>query len=290
MTLKKIFSLTALCLLSLCLVINAYPKDTPPAKDLWKHWATYDPSSQKTIDHSLWQQFLKKYVHTDEHGVNLVNYANVSEDDFGQLNDYLWQLSQTDIVTYNRHEQLAFWVNLYNALVIKTILEHYPVSSIGDINISPGFFAKGPWNANLIRIKNTSVSLNDILHRILRPVWNDPRIHFVLCYGAIGSPNLPLQALTADNANDLLTQATKTFVNSPRGAQVIGGQLVTSKLFTWYQDDFGNTPQATIDFIKTYANADLKAQLTNIKEISDTVFNWHINTRRKHKEQPDKPE
>ena len=61
------------------------------------------------------------------------------------LAQYLDALAAVPISRYERDEQLAYWINLYNALTVKVILDHYPVDSIRDINISPGWFSVGPW-------------------------------------------------------------------------------------------------------------------------------------------------
>ena len=61
---------------------------------------------------------------------------------------------------------MAYWINLYNALTIKVILDHYPVESIWDIDISPGIFADGPWGRKLMTIEGETVSLDDIEHQI----------------------------------------------------------------------------------------------------------------------------
>ena len=96
------------------------------------------------------------------------------------LNAYVENLSRMPINDFNRAEQKAFWINLYNALTVKVVLAAYPVKSIRDIAISPGLFARGPWGKKLIEIDGETVSLNDIEHRILRPIWRDPRLHYAL--------------------------------------------------------------------------------------------------------------
>jgi hypothetical protein len=86
----------------------------------------------------------------------------VSEKDRKTLNLYLQQLQGVEVSSLNRSEQKAFWINLYNGLTVNLILEHYPVKSIRDIDLSPGFFSKGPWDAKLVTIEGQDISLNDI--------------------------------------------------------------------------------------------------------------------------------
>ena len=82
------------------------------------------------------------------------------------------------------------------------VLEHYPVKSIRDIDISPGFFASGPWGAKLATVEGEKISLDEIEHRILRPIWKDPRIHYAVNCASLGCPNL--QAVPAMIANRMI--------------------------------------------------------------------------------------
>lgn len=245
----------------------------------WQHWGTHDSLSKKTIDHTGWQTFLKKYVKTNNKGINTLDYQNIRENDRILLNDYIWRLSQLNISTYNQREQLAYWINLYNALVIKTVIDHYPIASINDINISPRFFAAGPWRIHLIHIENTPISLHDIQNHILRPIWHDPRIYYALNSASIGSPNLLKTAFTAKNTEKLLNKAAKDFINSLRGVHIINGKLVTSEIYQWHIDDFGGTDEQVIKHIKSFAKPPLQKQLQGINHITKTVFNWHLNDK-----------
>ena len=92
------------------------------------------------------------------------------------------------ISNYNRNEQKAYWINVYNALTIDLILSRFPVASIRDINISPGLLARGPWGAKLFIVEGEKLSLDDIEHRILRPIWKDNRIHYAVNFASLGLP------------------------------------------------------------------------------------------------------
>ncbi len=97
-------------------------------------------------------------------------------------------LAATSADRLRRAEQFPFWINLYNALTVKVVLDHYPVEIIRDIDISPGLFADGPWGKKLVTVEGEALSLDDIEHRILRPIWKDPRLHYVLNCAALGVP------------------------------------------------------------------------------------------------------
>ena len=255
-----------------------------PAKDLWTCWEVSDPLSLEVIDHRLWEQFLKNHVQKSHQGIHVIDYAHMPSKDRTIIDEYLLHLGSVKISNYNRREQLAFWINLYNALVMKIVLEHYPVDTINDINISPGFFSDGPWAANLIKIENISLSLHDIEHRIIRPIYNDPRTLYALNKAAVGSPNLEPQAFTGVNVDTLLNQCAKEYINSLRGMQLIDNRLVTSSLYKWYIDDFGGTEVDVINHLKEYAAPSLRKQLVNVTTINRTFFNWHLNSVKPHKQ------
>ena len=143
-----------------------------------------------TVDHSTWDQFLQSYLVKRNGEVNRVQYGQVSPTDHAKLSDYIHQLEQTSVRRLHRSEQKAYWINLYNALTVKVILDHYPVKSIRDIDISPGLFSNGPWGKKLVSIENQKVSLDDIEHRILRPIWKDSRVHYVVNCASICCLNL----------------------------------------------------------------------------------------------------
>jgi len=168
-----------------------------PRAELWQRWTAHDPAAA-AIDHAPWDRFAKTYVKPQPDGVNRVAYARVSAADRKALADYVAGLAGVPISAYHRDQQLAYWLNLYNALTVKLVLDHYPVASIRDIDISPGWFSNGPWNKKLVTIEGEAVSLNDIEHRILRPIWRDARIHYAVNCAAVGCPHLKPEAFTAD--------------------------------------------------------------------------------------------
>ena len=151
-----------------------------PEAQLWERWADHAPDSTTTIDHGWWTGFLIAYVEPGDDGINRFAYGRVSRAHKNELKHYVARLAGLPIEQYNRDEQFAYWVNLYNALSIDVMLDHYPVVSIVKLSISPGLFAIGPWGKKLVVIGGEDVSLNDIVHRILRPIWRYPRTHYAI--------------------------------------------------------------------------------------------------------------
>ena len=247
-------------------------------KNLWPQWEVNNPLSKEIISHQLWQDFLNRRVITNAENINLVDYAHMTQIDLNLLKDYLKNMAQINIDNYNRAEQLAYWINVYNALTVQTVANYYPVSTIQEINISPGLFSVGPWGANLITIKDTPLTLDDINNRIIRPIWNDARTHYTLNNASIGAPNLNRKAYQGHILDEQLNNAASTYINSLRGVSVIEGRLIISKLYDWYEEDFGGRKQDVITHLLQFAKEPLQSQLKHINTIDSYIYNWHINS------------
>ena len=169
-------------------LIWSLPVWAAPPAELWAKWLAHDDASSGMIDHAAWNRFLQNYVRLGPDGIARVPYARIAAVDRGALAGDLSRLSGVPISRYSRREQFAFWVDLYNELTIKVILDHYPVSSIMQIGISPGLFSPGPWGKKLIAVEGEELSLDDIEHRILRPIWREPRTHYAVNCASLGCP------------------------------------------------------------------------------------------------------
>jgi len=254
-----------------------------PKSDLWPRWQTHNAGNNEVIDHSAWQIFLEKYIVTNPlntessaiSGINRLRYAGVSEKDRALLNNYLKTLEGTAVSSFSRPQQRAFWINLYNASTINLILEHYPLETI--TNISFSFFSFGPWDEDLLSVEGAELSLNDVEHRILRPIWKDKRIHYALNCASLGCPNLLPQAFTELNTESLLEQGARDYINHPRGVIIQGEKLILSKIYEWYQADFGGNEEGVIKHLQRYStNKKLKYLQADDLEI-EYQYNWLLN-------------
>jgi hypothetical protein len=262
---------------STALLILMTGAQAAPDSEAWERWTAFDADSSAVIDHGAWDDFLASYVKRFEDGINRVDYVSVTGEDKARLEGYLASLAATPVSGLNRGEQLAYWINLYNALTVKVILDHYPLDSIRDINISPGLFSSGPWEKKLVTIEGEEVSLDDIEHRILRPIWRDRRIHYAVNCASLGCPNLSPFAYTSGNAESMLERAARAYINHPRGAEVRNGRLVVSSIYVWFQEDFGDSDAGVIAHLKEYAYGGLAAALGEVDEIDDDRYDWEIN-------------
>lgn len=269
--------LTRAAALFAVIVIWSVPAGAAPKSELWDIWAAHDPASEFTVDHAAWDRLLGQYVQPGSDGINRVDYDTVTMEDRARLDRYIDMLAAIPARSLSRAEQLPFWVNLYNALTVRVVLEHYPVASIRDIDISPGFFADGPWGKKLVTVEGEAVSLDDIEHRILRPIWRDPRIHYAVNCASLGCPNLQARAMTAENAGAFLEEGAIAFVNHPRGASVEGGKLYVSSIYDWFEEDFGSSDSGVIAHLGTYAVGSLRDALKTIIRIEDDRYDWRLN-------------
>lgn len=267
-----------IALAAVALHMGAAPaRAAAPKADLWPRWQASDPGSRIRIDHSAWARFLGKYLTAGKDGINRVAYGEVKGEDRRRLEDYIGQLAAAPVSRLRRAEQFAYWVNLYNALTVKVILDHYPVVSILRINISPGWFTFGPWDKKFIAVEGERISLNDIEHRILRPIWRDPRIHYAVNCASVGCPNLAPVPWEAVRLEAMLDKAARNYVNHPRGARFGRWGLIVSSIFEWYAVDFGGSDAAVIRHLRKFASGPLAERLGRTGEIHNHEYDWGLN-------------
>lgn len=241
-------------------------------------WDAFARGSTRQVDHKPWSALLAKHVRRDSAGVARVHYAGFTSTDQGQLQRYLKSLEGTDVAALDRPEQYAFWINLYNAVVVHTVLAAYPVASVQDIDTSPGLFSSGPWKAKAVTIMGKTLSLDDIEHGVLRPYWQDARVHYALNCGAVGCPNLRAEAYDTRRLDAQLDEQAKLYVNDPRGVAFDpSGGLIVSKIYAWFCDDFGGTDRAVVRHLQHYAAPNLAKRLAPITGIADARYDWALN-------------
>ena len=239
--------------------------------------AACTPPRPERIPHCAWQAVLNDYVAPDPDGVNLFDYAALAAHsaDAAKLAGYLAHLEGIDPRNYSRAEQMAYWINFYNALTVKVVLDAYPVDSIREIHagVVP---LTGPWGDVHASVAGDDLTLDDIEHGILRPIWRDKRIH----YAAWSCPHLVATAFTAANTESLLEAAARAYVNSPRGVDVVDeDSLVLSSIYEWYPEDFGGE-ESVIEHLIEYADDELAALLETFEGAVDYGYDWSLNEPR----------
>ena len=239
-------------------------------------WNETDESNTATIDHGPWQELIDAHLKEHPSGINRFDYAGLkaNPDDRKKLSSYLLALTGLDPRTYSRDEQMAYWINLYNALTVFVIVRRYPVESIKDIKSD--FFTSGPWEMEMITIQGQKLTLDHIEHGILRPIWKDPRIHYGVNCASIGCPNLAREVYRSDNLERLLEQGASDYINHPRGAQVVDGDLLLSSIYDWFKVDFGDTDAGVFAHLKRYARPEL-AEILDGHDSFDDDYDWKLN-------------
>ncbi len=248
----------------------------PNSELIDSHWQAHAPQSTDTVDHGAWNAFLSDYLVLQQEGTDLVAYDQVTAEDHAALEDYVEALEAVTVSALIRDEQLAYWLYLYIARTVLLIVDNQPVDSIRDIK--EGFFSIGPWGQELVEVEGRPLSLNDIEHGIVRPIWNDPRIHYGVNCASIGCPDLYEQAFTGANVDGVLDQQARIFVNDPRGVTVEpDGSLTLSKIYLWFREDFGEDYAQLLDHLNTYADEDLKAHLATTPSVDGYEYDWSLN-------------
>ena len=274
---KSIYRWLFLTVMTLALLV-AQTAGAAPKADLWPRWEKNDPANKQKVDHSAWDAFLKKYiVAAHPSGINRVNYATVAPEDRTALANYVKSLESVAVSGYSRGEQRAYWINLYNAKTVELILTRFPVKSIRDINISPGLFSSGPWGAKLMTVEGEKLALDDIEHRILRPIWKDNRIHYAVNCASLGCPNLQPAAFTAENTESLLERGAREYVNHRRGVSLQSGKLKVSSLYVWFQEDFGGSAEGLMEHWAKYAGKTLADALLSYSGGLEHDYDWRLN-------------
>lgn len=237
-------------LLSLLLILPASLLCAGAQAEKWDYWDSFVEDSQLEVEHALWQEFLDEYLYTESpDGIHRFDYASASGAGERLLDDYISGMESVEIRKYRAEQQFAYWVNLYNSVTIRLILDNYPVKSIRKIS--------DPWGRKLVTVEGEALSLNDIEHRILRPIWRDPRIHFVVNCASLGCPNLPSTALTAVNHEEVLESSALEFISHRRGAVIEDDRLILSSIFDWYSEDFGSNEAEVLGYINRYRSRQL---------------------------------
>ncbi|MET4693515.1 DUF547 domain-containing protein [Endozoicomonas lisbonensis] len=251
------------------------PVFAAPESKYWGIWDKSDKASTKTIDHSAWSDLLSQYLKTYPDGA-LFAYSKVSKKDREKLQSYLASLTGLDPRRFNRKVQLAYWINLYNALTIELILKHYPVKSI--TKIGP-WYKFGPWDEKVAEVAGESLTLNDIEHRILRPIWQDKRIHYVVNCASKGCPDLADKAYTGATVEAMMSEAEKRFIQQDKGVDFIDGKLALSRIYEWYAADFGSR-ESLLRHIKENSQLAMATKIDKYKGELIYQYSWSLNDSR----------
>lgn len=249
------------------------------------------------FDHEYrnYEQVLERFV---DHG--RVEYASLKKDR-NDLDDFVKEFSavtKEEYTAWSRDQQQAFWINAYNAWTLRIVIDHYP---IGGGRIVGMLFPKnsiqripGVWDDIKIKAAGRQVSLNDIEHKILRPVFKEPRIHFSIVCASIGCPLLRSQPFRASLLKTQLEEAARDFIEDPAKVKWDAAEKVLrlSRVFDWFSEDFdfaadsswrkhySKKQAGSVAFVGRYVSADVAAELKAGKvKINYLDFDWTLNSK-----------
>ena len=245
-------------------------------------------AQNETGGEQAYARLLTTYVVKSEDGITRVAYERWHENsqDRAALDAYIDSLTSQKPSTMPRDESFAYWVNLYNALTLKVILDNYPVESIRDIaSTGTGLFDlkayTGPWRTKRVTVEGKELSLDAIEHEILRPQFKDPRVHYAVNCASIGCPNLMAKPWTASTLDADLDSAARDYVNHPRGVTVAGAgdrAITVSSIYSWFQEDFGGSQAGVLDHLRQYASPELKKMLEGKTSYDGDSYDWSLNS------------
>ena len=228
-------------------------------------------SKSEPVTHGIWDSLLKAHI-TEE---GWVKYADFQKDR-KKLDTYLQKLSahHPNDKNWSKEEQLAYWMNAYNAFTVQLILDNYPLESIKDIVSGPNIpFVNSPWDIKFINIEGAKYDLGNIEHNFLRKRFDEPRIHFGINCASISCPVLPQFAFNADKVYEQLDEQTRLFFKDASKNKIEQNKLQLSKIFKWFGGDFKKDGKTLQEFINQYTDTKIDSNAS----IEYLDYNWNLN-------------
>jgi len=226
-------------------------------------------AARADFDHSAFDQILRAHVKD-----GMVDYQALKNQQAAALDRYLQSLAAADPKSFaNRDDELAYWLNAYNAFVIAGVLEHYP--DIGSVMDVPEFFKAKRWKAaGQVR------SLDEIENDIIRHVFEDPRIHFILVCAAQSCPPLQAEAMHPERLQSQLDAAARAALNSARYVREDPGRKVLhlTRIMSWYREDFVQEAGSLQTYVARYLKPPAKSRLHGSEySIEFMDYDWALN-------------
>lgn len=234
------------------------------------------------IDHTHqgWTRLLQRHVRAGR-----VDYRALSNNP-APLNAYLEHLQgacRAQYTSWSEAQQIAFWLNAYNAYTVALIVEHYPLESIRDIGLLPG----AAFREEFIPLRATTaapMSLDAIEHDTLREDFDEPRIHFALVCGARSCPPLAGSAYRADTLHAQLDAQARTFLRNRAKNRFDADSrtLYLSAIFKWFGDDFTDDADDLAAYVARYMPTSQAQQIQAAPVgIEYLDYDWSLNSQAK---------
>ena len=230
-------------------------------------------------DYGLWADLLTRY-YDPAHGMN---YKALKAQDGKKLAELRKQLAAVDPASLSRHDQLAYWINLYNVSTLGVVVAAYPIKSIRDLSTDP-IIRLNVFKKPSVQTKAGAISLNDVENDKIRAGFKDPRIHFAINCAAESCPPMRSEPFVGDKIDAQLDDQARKFLNGPRGLRLEadgdGLQIHVSKILDWFGDDFEKWGGGKVAFISKYASPDKKQRIDKARGKIDFEYDdysWKLN-------------
>lgn len=224
--------------------------------------------SAEEPDWTAYQAVLKHVKPGEKNGVQvaLVDYSTIIAN--GSLDKAYRLLSSFQPERLSgTQEQLAFYINAYNILALKMVVDHWPTQSIKDV----GSLFSPVWDKPAGELGGKTVSLDEVEHKILRKL-GEPRIHMAIVCASVSCPDLRNEPYRASTLNDQLDDQTRQFLdNQGKGLRVDKDVMRVSKIFDWFEEDFDRYGGVGA-FILRY-----KTGLKDFRIKANLPYDWAVN-------------
>lgn len=197
------------------------------------------PAAAEIVDPAGYDSILRRIVRAGQVDYNTLATRRM------HLERYLEALAEVDTHSGTRDEQMALWINAYNAGTLRLLLDHYPLrrsSLVGYLFPEKSLLQiEGAWNRAQLRVGGVRFSLNEIAHKILRKRFQQPLVLFALASGARGSPRLRGEAYLGPGLQAQLESSARAYLDDPEHGFRIDREdrsVWISRLFLWYGRDF----------------------------------------------------
>ncbi len=250
-------------------------------KTPWSFWFS-GKWEKARFDHRLLDEVLQAHVKGRS-----VDYRGLAHSSRQKLDEYLFRVSRTKASEIQGNKaRFAYWINVYNALTLRAVLDRLPSSlaqqrAFSVLNVKGGF-----WKGYSYEVGGRYLTLDQIEHQILRPKYIDPRLHFAIVCASKGCPELQARAFTAERLEGMLDKGVRRYLAHTRGFQLdrASKTVKISKLFEWFKGDFEKGGyKGVLDFIgrhlqKGHGKTFIEAHGAEVK-IAYLPYSWALNLR-----------
>eukprot|EP00527_Entomoneis_sp_CCMP2396_P009250 CAMPEP_0198138240 /NCGR_PEP_ID=MMETSP1443-20131203/1656_1 /TAXON_ID=186043 /ORGANISM="Entomoneis sp., Strain CCMP2396" /LENGTH=292 /DNA_ID=CAMNT_0043799935 /DNA_START=140 /DNA_END=1018 /DNA_ORIENTATION=+ len=258
--------------------------DVPDRKKL----SDFDQVTTDEFDHSLWDDILKAHIVDldgtikEVKGIHLLDYDAISKDE--KFEKYLTQLKEAKVEALPQPEQLAFWMNAYNALCVSLLLKNadrvqgsdgkYSINNLSE-NGSP------VWDREAGVIGGQPFSLNDVEHKELRGKWNEPALHGCIVCASGSCPNIRKEAFVGSKVREQMDDQIRSWMkNDTKGLKLEGRKLYLSRIFLWFGDDFGGWEGLRQWLPQYIEDEEVKSRIQK-DDVAVRFFDYNWETNRK---------